>query len=48
MKFKIYKEITDHAKRMTNNLFKLKIIKIGRIITVKKKYIYFEFSDPVA
>ena len=49
MKFKIYKKTVSHAKRTTNNLFKLKIIKTERIITVKIYiYIYFEFPDSVA
>ena len=48
MKFKIYKEIVGYAKRTMNNLFKLKIIKTERIIIIRKKHIYFEFSDLIA
>ena len=48
MKLKFYKKIMGHAKRTTNNLFKLKTIKIKHIIIIKNIYIYLESSDPVA
>ena len=34
----------DYAKRTTNNLFKLKIIKIERIIIIKRKHIFWIFG----
>ena len=42
IKFKIYKKTVGHVKRTTNDLFKLKIIKIRRIMAARGRYIYLE------